>query len=65
MSTTAIIVDVDDRDPAGRSYGCKAHDRTLDGTLDLHPAKLMGDSAYEQTEPCSAGWSISTASNRM
>ena len=30
----------------------------------LYPAKLMGDSAYGSAD-CLAGWSMSTASNRM
>ena len=33
------------RDPAGRGSGRQAHDRALDGSLRLYPARLMGDSA--------------------
>ena len=62
----AIIVDVE-ATTAIRQAEVLAAKRMIERSMErfgLYPARLMGDSAYG-SPTCSAGWSMSTASNRM
>jgi hypothetical protein len=61
-----LIVDVE-ATTAIRQAEVLAAERMIERSMNrfgLYPARLMGDSALARPR-CSAGWSISTGSNRM